>query len=479
MGNSYTFDIEITEGTSVEISYNAAHAWNSLNRGKLMRFPLSQEREECLDLFLLSNQHASLDRKSEIGQNYSLTQKEFFINNQSITKDAFTFLSVDGQSLHLSLSVMTPSPHVSKVFFRKPFWRDFIDTSKGKLSVLPTALVQLDEKFPYKAKVSLDLDYFRSISDDFLKEKQKCDDRLNQLGAGFPDPEIYKNLEQYGSGSKEILVYQPGTSLGSFAFNLPILFIQKNFGWDDVRFKNLTGQLEVLYNNQELVTDPKLLLSFWSRLASEVEKFISDSIQKDFNYKEDKAIRDTKLLFDFLTLLLRTEKALGVGEENLLSGLQGIRNNLASPSPEKPFGLLNKEILGLSQTNPQVNNFLKLYLENYRQLQRVLIPSSKLNLKSLTLAVSTISDLGKNSIYKQKEKDIRQNQYWSQAYGLINQEILKRQDSIIKGNSMQTADRFKKIISEIPWTLALYTKGLNDQWEKQSDFLRLAPPANF
>jgi hypothetical protein len=87
--------------------------------------------------------------------------------------------------------------------------------------------------------------------------------------------------------------------------------------------------------------------------------------------------------------------------------------------------------------------------------------------------------LGKNSIYKQKEKDIRQNQYWSQAYGLINQEILKRQDSIIKGNSMQTADRFKKIISEIPWTLALYTKGLNDQWEKQSDFLRLAPPANF
>jgi hypothetical protein len=479
MGNSYSFDIEITEGKSVEISYNASHAWNSLNRGKVIRFPLSREREECLDLFLLSNQHASLDLKSEIGQNYSLTQKEFFINNQFLAKDGFTFLSVDGQNLHLSLSVMTPSPHASKVFFRQPFWRDFIDTSKGKLSALPTALIQLDEKLPYKAKVSLDLDYFRSISDDFLKEKQKCDDRLNQLGAGFPDPEIYKNLEQYGSGSKEILVYQPGTSLGSFAFNLPILFIQKNFGWDDVRFKNLSGQLEVMYNNQELVTDPKLLLSFWSRLASEVEKFIYDSVQKDFNYKEEKAMRDTKLLFDFLTLLLRTEKALGVGEENLLSGLQGIRNNLASPSPEKPFGLLNKEILGLSQTNPQVNKFLKLYLENYRELQRILVPSSKLNLKSLTLAVTTISDLGKNSIYKQKEKDIRQNQYWSQAYGLINQEILKRQDSIIKGNSMQTADRFKKIISEIPWTLALYTKGLNDQWEKQSDFLRLAPPANF
>ena len=41
------------------------------------------------------------------------------------------------------------------------------------------------------------------------------------------------------------------------------------------------------------------------------------------------------------------------------------------------------------------------------------------------------------------------------------------------------SDDFKKIISEIPWTLALYTKGLNNQWEKQSDFLRLAPPSNF
>jgi hypothetical protein len=112
-------------------------------------------------------------------------------------------------------------------------------------------------------------------------------------------------------------------------------------------------------------------------------------------------------------------------------------------------------------------------------LQRILIPSSKLNLKSLSLATSTISDLGKNSIYKQKEKDIRQNQFWSQAYGSINQEILKSQDSIIKGNPMQTAERFKKIISEIPWTLAVYSKDTNDQWKKQSDFLRLAPPANF
>jgi hypothetical protein len=477
-GNSFSFDFEITEGKSVEISYNASHAWNSLNRGKIIRLPLAPKSGGCLDLFLLSNQHASIDKKSKIGLNYSLAQKEIFIDNQNLAKEVFTFLSVEGQSLHLSLSVMAPSPHFSKVYFREPTWRDFIDTSKAKLSGLPTALITLDKNTPFQSKVSLDLDYFRTISDDLLKEKQKCDDRLSQLGAGFPDPEIYKNLEQYGSASKELIVYQPGTSFGSFAYNLPLLFIQKNFDWDVVRFQNLRGQLELIYNNQELVTDPKLLLSFWTRLASEVEKFIFDSVQKDFNYQGEKALRDTKLLFDFLALLLRTEKALGVSEENLLAGLQGIRANLASPLPEKPFGLLNKEILSLSQTNPQLTKFLKSYHDNYRELQRILIPSSKLNLNSLSLATSTISDLGKNSIYKQKEKDIRQNQFWSQAYGSINQEILKSQDSIIKGSSMQTAERFKKIIGEIPWTIAVYSKDSNEQWIKQSDFLRLAPPAN-
>ena len=43
---------------------------------------------------------------------------------------------------------------------------------------------------------------------------------------------------------------------------------------------------------------------------------------------------------------------------------------------------------------------------------------------------------------------------------------------------MQTAERFKKIIGEIPWTIAVYSKDSNEQWIKQSDFLRLAPPAN-
>ncbi|MDG0963941.1 MAG: hypothetical protein P8O23_02685, partial [Opitutales bacterium] len=59
-GKSYSFDFEITEGKSIEISYGSNHAWNSLNNGKLIRFPLASSVGGCIDLFLLSHQHANL-----------------------------------------------------------------------------------------------------------------------------------------------------------------------------------------------------------------------------------------------------------------------------------------------------------------------------------------------------------------------------------------------------------------------------------
>jgi hypothetical protein len=63
-------------------------------------------------------------------------------------------------------------------------------------------------------------------------------------------------------------------------------------------------------------------------------------------------------------------------------------------------------------------------------------------------------------------------------FGGIIQEIFSKQTEIINTNSLQTAERFKKIISEIPWSLAVYEENSNGDWVKQSDFLRLAPPAN-
>jgi hypothetical protein len=97
----------------------------------------------------------------------------------------------------------------------------------------------------------------------------------------------------------------------------------------------------------------------------------------------------------------------------------------------------------------------------------------------LTLALSTLSDLGKNVIYKKKESEIRQNQFWAENFGSIMQKILNKQDEIIKSHPLNSADRIKRIISEIPWSLAIYKKNSAGQWSKQSDFLRLAPVSKF
>ena len=139
---------------------------------------------------------------------------------------------------------------------------------------------------------------------------------------------------------------------------------------------------------------------------------------------------------------------------------------------------MTKETLSLSKTNPELGTWLKAQNNRYIDLQKKLVPTSKLNNESLAKAISTISDLGQNTIYLKGATEYQGLQFWSGAYGSLIGEIQNKQQEIFKSNPGQTADRFKKIISELPWTLAIYAKDGNGKWKKQSDFLRLAPPAN-
>ena len=144
----------------------------------------------------------------------------------------------------------------------------------------------------------------------------------------------------------------------SFAYELPLSFIKKYFQWDDVKFNNFRSELDVVFNNKMLLEDPALFLQYWQRLGSEVEKYILNRL-KDFNYNESTAIEDSSLLFDFLTLILKTEQALGVPDRDFLKGMGLIRQNLASPSPDKVFGVLNSEIVSLSKNNPKLREIFK------------------------------------------------------------------------------------------------------------------------
>ena len=477
LGNTYSFDFEITDGKSIEISYDASHAWNSLNRGKVIRLPVGDSVSESVDLFLLSNRHSDLNEKVEIGQNYNFSNKTLNLPSNLLAKDSFKFLSPDPDQYQFFISVVDSSDRSVRTLFSKPSWKNFIDFKKGKLSGLPNALLQLDENVPSRATILLDLDYFRSLSDQILREKEKCDMRLQELGSGFPDQSVYQNLENYGKGSKNLMLYQNGTPFTSFAYELPLSFIKKYFQWDDVKFNNFRSELDVVFNNKILLEDPALFLQYWQRLGSEVEKYILNRL-KDFNYNESSAIEDSSLLFDFLTLILKTEQALGVPDRDFLKGMGLIRQNLASPSPDKVFGVLNSEVISLSKNNPKLREIFKKTYDQYNDLQRTLVPSAKLDSASLKIALDTLSDRGKSVIYKEKQSEIFQNKSWSDIFGSITQEILKEQELIIKNFSVDSAVRSQKILGEIPWSYAVYKKKSDGTWEKLSDFLRLASPSN-
>ena len=109
---------------------------------------------------------------------------------------------------------------------------------------------------------------------------------MEELGSKFPDPLVYQGLAEYGQSFKHLLAYQPGTPFSSFVYNLPLLFIERNLG-GMMLYNNLKGELDLNHNSQQLASDSKLLVPYYQRLASEVEKFISDSVNKDFNYQED------------------------------------------------------------------------------------------------------------------------------------------------------------------------------------------------
>jgi len=126
--------------------------------------------------------------------------------------------------------------------------------------------------------------------------------------------------------------------------------------------------------------------------------------------------------------------------------------------------------------NPEVRDKFKDYMSNYLALKKSCIPSERLNLNSLRLVLKTISDRGKNSLYLGSKDKI---QGYKNAIALIKlkiNEIQNKQNQIITQPNFQVVDRKLKIIRSIPWTFAIYQKGLDGKWIKESDFLRLAPP---
>jgi len=155
--------------------------------------------------------------------------------------------------------------------------------------------------------------------------------------------------------------------------------------------------------------------------------------------------------------------------------LKQVRSNLLSTGTA--YTLLIKEIANLAQSQPELNESFKNYKKNYEK-QLIDLAESNLNLKTLKSAISTIEKPGENEIFKREIENLNLQKKYANYYDKINKIFLTKQNEVIQSQPIDVASHIKKVISDIPWTLAIYKKNPNGDWVKESDFLRLAPPSN-
>jgi hypothetical protein len=138
---------------------------------------------------------------------------------------------------------------------------------------------------------------------------------------------------------------------------------------------------------------------------------------------------------------------------------------------------LIKEIASLAQSQPELNESFKNY-KNFYEKQLADLAESILNFETLKSAISTVEEPGKNEIFKREKDNIISSKKYARYYAQKNKIFLAKQNEVIQSQPIDVVSHIKKVISDIPWTLAIYKKNSNGDWVKQSDFLRLAPPSN-
>jgi hypothetical protein len=124
-----------------------------------------------------------------------------------------------------------------------------------------------------------------------------------------------------------------------------------------------------------------------------------------------------------------------------------------------------------------LNESFKNY-KNFYEKQLADLAESILNFETLNSAISTVEEPGKNEIFKREKDNIISSKKYANYYDQKNKNFLTKQNEVIQSQPIDVASHIKKVISGIPWTLAIYKKNPNGDWVKQSDFLRLAPPSN-
>jgi len=151
-----------------------------------------------------------------------------------------------------------------------------------------------------------------------------------------------------------------------------------------------------------------------------------------------------------------------------------MRDRLASPSPEKLFGKINKEVSGLGDAG--LTNFLKISYAGYLKDQTLFLPPKELSLDDLKKACAMLSSRELLQNYKKQIPSITQYEKGRDLSAKKIEEFSRRSSEIINSPDFEARNQVRKMVSALPWTLSLYTENSKGEISKLSDFLRLAPP---
>ena len=477
LGNTLSLEFDIYDTIRIDVDYSSSHAWNSLNNGKIIRIPNPESKNECIDLFFLSNKHGESSRPKDLGFSFSLQENGLSLKDDLLGPESFRFLFTNEPRL-FALSAKKYQAIDLQTMFRDYSEQDFI--KPGKLSNLPSILL-LNDKNPFSAKIKLELDYFSDVTNLLNRWKAYVETTKPEGMDEFPNNEVYDRFLFYAKEHSDLIRYDVGTSFSQFLYNIPLSFIKKYFEWDDVKYSNLKNKLDLNYNVPDLAYNPELIASLWSIISDEIKKyFIADYNKNIFVYKKEHLTKHMQLVFEALSLMLKVEKLYALNDEDLSRKFNDLRNKFASTdfgNEESPFVKFNKEISNLEKDHPEVREKFSQYMANFNKSKNEITPNKDLSRNSIKVVLDTLSDLGKNSLYlKSKDSVIRYKNGITTIQNKIN-EILNRMNNI-RAAEPDITERKIRIVKEIPWTIGIYKKDSNGEWEKESDFLRLAPPAN-
>jgi hypothetical protein len=468
--NFYSFTFKVTKGASIEVDSETESSRNAIRNGQLIRIPNLEKEGSCLDLFFLSNKHADLLKPQKLGEYFSFRLGSLELSPPWLAPGRkFHLLTPKGTSesflMGLSVASSAGSEKIRSLIDRTP---EDLGWSGSDAEPLPMAFLAVSSQDPMRATLLSDQEYANKVLDKLVLQKRRQEDTSTGNLKKFGPREAWHPVFQYMTYSRKNGFAFKYQKLGEYVYESTFDNLRRKV-LEEVRFKLLQSKLPPdFYRVDALAYEVRFAKTFWMEIAAAVKDQIENSIDLPRNYDDEIAARDVDRLFAFLRQMLHAEMAFGFSDsEGLYDLMQEYRNTLSLSTNEK--STIRRLQAQLQRTNSEaVKTLFANRLREFQGMERTLRRYAQLKTGDLELFSGILSDPPK---YKQFLH------YFNNASGgnARLDELLGKVEKRVSSPNLKVSQR-AAFVNGVPWTLSVFRKNSAGFYEKQSDFLRLAPP---